>query len=276
MSLNSLSPAMSLALLLAMVACELLFLALPALLWALIGKQPLRDAFAWRATAGQELLGAALLGLGFLPWVQTLVVAQNHLWPRGMAGQGDSAAFMLPLVLRYPVLMILAVPLSAAVSEELFFRGVLQRALLKRLPVWLAVGVGALLFAAMHFDLQGAFVRTLLGVLLGVLVLRGRTIFPAMTLHFVYDAAALAGGYWDARTLGIAHALRLGARADMGVGRTELLWGPALGTLLMLAGWGLCAWAWRRRPPPLAPLPTADQAADIEATWPPPPTGGVP
>lgn len=262
MSLSSLSPSMSLALLLAMVAFEFLLLALPALLWARIGRQPLRDAFAWRATAGRELLGAALLGVGFLPWVQTLIVAQNHLWPRGMAGQGESAAFMLPLVLRYPLLVILAVPLSAAVSEELFFRGVLQRALLKRLPVWLAVGVGALLFAAIHFDLQGALVRTLLGVLLGVLVLRGRTIFPAMILHLVYDAAALAGSYWDARTLGVARVLRLSAQPDMGVGRAELFWGPALGTLLMLAGWGLCAWAWRKRPPP----PLA----------PPPPTGGVP
>jgi len=251
MSLSSLSPSMSLALLLAMVAFELLLLALPALLWARIGKQPLRDAFAWRPAAGREMLGAVLLGLGFLPWVQTLVVAQNHLWPRGMAGQGDSAALMLPLVLRFPALVILAVPLSAAFSEELFFRGTLQRALVKRLPVWQAVVLSALLFAAMHFDLQGAFVRTLLGVLLGVLVLRGRTIFPAMALHFVYDAAALAGGYWDARTLGVAHALRVGARADMGVSRAALLWGPALGSLLMLAGWGLCVAAWRRRPPPV-------------------------
>lgn len=251
MSLNALSPAMSLALLLTMVAAELLLLALPALLWALIGKQPLRDAFAWRATSGRELLGAALLGLGFLPWVQTLIVAQNHLWPRGMAGQGDSAAFMLPLVLRFPALVILAVPLSAAFSEELFFRGVLQRALLKRLPAGPAVVGGAALFSAMHLDLQGALMRLLLGVLLAVLVLRGRTIFPAMTLHFVYDAAALAGGYWDARALGVAHALRVGAQADMGVSRAALVWGPVLGSLVMLAGWGLCAWAWRRRPPPV-------------------------
>lgn len=230
----------------AMVIGELLFCALPALLWALVGRQKFVEAFAWRRASGREYIGAALLGLGFIPWVQTLIVIQNHIWPRSMAGQEASTALMLPLLLHYPVAMTLALPLAAAFSEELFFRGTLQRALVKRMPVWLAVGLASLLFAAVHFDVQGFIVRTMLGVLLAVLVLRGRSIFPAMLTHFVYDAVLIGITAWSVHSEGLGKALREAGRADMGVSRLELIISTAIGTLLLAVGWALCLSAWRR------------------------------
>ena len=230
-----------------MVVGEPLLIALPAVLWAVIGKQKWTEAFAWRRASGREWIGAALLGLGFIPWVQTLIVIQNHLWPRSMAGQAANTALMLPLLQHYPVAMIFALPLTAAFSEELFFRGPLQRALLKRMPVWAAVGLASLLFAAVHFDLQGFVVRTLLGILLATLVLRGRSIFPAMLTHFVYDAAIFGSAAWDVHVQGLAHALHLAGQADMGVSRLELGISSAIGAALLAAGWALCMSGWRRR-----------------------------
>ena len=230
-----------------MVIGEFACCALPALLWALIGKQNLVEAFAWRRADWREYIGALLLGLGFLPWVQTLIVIQNHVWPRSMAGQASNTALMLPLLQHYPWVMVLALPVSAAFSEELLFRGTIQRALLKRMPVWAAVGLASVIFAAVHFDVQGFIVRTMLGVLLAVLVLRGRSIFPAMALHFVYDAAALGSAAWDVHSQGVNAALRVASRADMGVSLQELVISTAVGTLLLAAGWGLCWSAWRRQ-----------------------------
>ncbi len=256
-------------LIIVMVIGELLFCALPAVLWAVIGRQKLVEALAWRRASGWEYVGAVLLGLGFLPWVQTLVVMQNHIWPRSMAVQGASNALLLPLLLHYPVVMVLALPLSAAFSEELFFRGPLQRALIKRMPVWVAVGVGSLIFAAAHFDVPGFAVRTMLGVLLAVLVLRGRSIFPAMTLHFVYDAAALGSAAWDVHTQGLSAAVRVAGRADMGVSLRELVISTAVGTLLLAAGWGLCLSAWRRKQ-----VETVSELSPETGTvWPPAPEG---
>ena len=252
-----------------MVIGELLFCALPALLWALMGRQNLVEAFAWRRASGREYVGAALLGLGFIPWVQTLIVLQNHVWPRSMAGQEANNAFMLPLLLHYPVAMTLALPLAAAFSEELFFRGALQRALVKRMPVWLAVGLASLLFAAVHFDVQGFIVRTMLGVLLATLVLRGRSIFPAMMTHFVYDAVLIGATAWDVHKQGLSAALRAASRVDMGVSRQELLLTTAVGTALLAAGWGLCVSAWRRRRPETAGEATVGR----ETVWPPAPGG---
>ncbi len=251
-----------------MVVGELLFCALPALLWALIGRQTLTEAFSWRRASGREWVGAALMGLGFIPWVQTLIVIQNHLWPRSMAGQAANTALMLPLLQHYPVVMILALPLTAAFSEELFFRGTLQRALVKRLPVWLAVGLASILFAAVHFDLQGFVVRTLLGILLATLVLRGRSIFPSMILHFVYDAAIFGGAAWNMHVLGLTHVLRMAGQADMGGSRLELVISSAIGTALLVAGWALCVSGWRHRP--LA-ANAEEMPAESGTIWPPAP-----
>ncbi len=253
---------------LVMVAAEFLLIALPAILWAVIGRQTWAEAFSWRRASGREYAGAALLGLGFIPWVQTLIVIQNHLWPRSMAGQAANNAFMLPLLQQYPLLMILVLPLAAAFSEELFFRGPLQRALLKRMPVWAAVGLASVLFAAVHFDLHGFVVRTLLGILQATLVLRGRSIFPAMMTHFIYDAAAIGSAAWDIHVQGLPHALSLAGQANMGVSRPELIISSAIGTALLAAGWALCVSGWRRRP-------LTEKAEEIPAqpgtVWPPAP-----
>ena len=257
-------------LIIVMVIGEFACCALPALLWALIGKQNLVEAFAWRRADWKEYVGAVLLGLGFLPWVQTLIVLQNHVWPRSMAGQASNTALLLPLLQHYPIVMMLALPVSAAFSEELFFRGTLQRALLKRMPVWAAVGVASLIFAAVHFDWQGFVVRTMLGVLLAVMVLRGRSIFPAMALHFVYDAAALGSAAWDVHSKGVTATLRVAGQANMGVSLHELVISTAVGTLLLAAGWSLCwsAWRWKR-----AELALEEGMAEPGTVWPPAPEG---
>lgn len=235
-----------------MALSEVLLLALPALLWARVGKQNVREAFSWRRASGREYVGATLMALGFLPWVQTVVVVQNHLWPKLMQSQDGGSAFLLPLLAHHPWLMVTLVPLSAAFSEELLFRGPVQKALLRRMSAGLAVTVGGLLFAAAHFDLPGFLVRAALGILLGILVLRGRSIFPAMLLHGVYDAAALGWAAWDVHTQGLAATLQTSALSDMGVSRAELIGGPVVGTVLLALGWWLCVSAWRRHAEPTA------------------------
>jgi membrane protease YdiL (CAAX protease family) len=99
----------------------------------------------------------------------------------------------LPSFRQHPVLTVAVLGTLAGSCEELLFRGPLQTALVRRLPAWLALGIGGFLFAAAHGDAQGLLFRTLLGVLLGWLVLRTGSIFPAMGMHAVVDWIALGG-----------------------------------------------------------------------------------
>lgn len=232
-----------------LVTFELLFFALPALLWTLIGRQRLVVAFAWRRSGGWEYLGAALLALGFAAAAQVLIAFQNHVWPQGMNGQRASNAFLLPLVQQHPFLMPLAISLSAAFSEELLFRGVLQRALTKRMPAWIAIGLGSVLFSTVHLDLSGFVVRVLFGVLLGTIVLRGHSLFPAMLAHFLYDTVLLGVAAWDIHLSGLNEVMQQVNRANGGLDIPGLACYGSAGLLLLASGWIISVRAWQQKPP---------------------------
>jgi hypothetical protein len=80
------------------------------------------------------------------------------------------------------------IALFAGVGEELFFRGVLQRLIIKwtKSP-WAGIIITAALFSAFHFQFFGFIPRFLLGVLLGSIYWYSGSLWAAMLAHFVYD-----------------------------------------------------------------------------------------
>jgi uncharacterized protein len=88
---------------------------------------------------------------------------------------------------------IVLVSLMAGIGEEVLFRGVMQAGLADRLPVWLAVGIAAVLFGVAHWlTVSYAVFATLIGVYLGILFLvTGNLLAPAVT-HALYDVVALS------------------------------------------------------------------------------------
>jgi hypothetical protein len=97
-----------------------------------------------------------------------------------------------PTLTMHPWLAPIVVGLLAGVCEELLFRGPIQAALIRRMPVWVALAIGGLLFAAAHMDLPGLPARMGLGIVLGWIVWRTGAIWPAMLMHAVYDGTQLA------------------------------------------------------------------------------------
>jgi uncharacterized protein len=85
-----------------------------------------------------------------------------------------------------------------AISEELFFRGVLQRIFygLFRSPhkaIWLT----AILFSAIHLQFYGFIPRLILGLSFGYLYYWGRTLWLPVIAHFVNNATAVAAEYFQ-------------------------------------------------------------------------------
>lgn len=231
---------------------ELLLIAAPTLLFTWLGRYRWVETFAWRRPSPAAMLGAALIGIGILPWIYALVNLQARLWPPNAPQDTEYARTVLKLLLpalqRQPVLTVIAVGALAGICEELLYRGPLQTALLRRLPVWFALGVGAFLFAAAHMDMQGLLFRTLLGFILGWIVWRGGSIFPAMLMHAMVDSmqmTLLARAALSSGSRASGDALQLAARAN------TLLASPlalAVGGLLLLLGFGLCLRAFRAAP----------------------------
>jgi membrane protease YdiL (CAAX protease family) len=86
------------------------------------------------------------------------------------------------------LLLVLIVGVLAPVFEELFYRGLVQRSLLKRgLAPVVAVGITSLWFAATHFQLLQLPGLFLAGVLFGTLAYRSGRLGPAIAAHVTFN-----------------------------------------------------------------------------------------
>ena len=88
----------------------------------------------------------------------------------------------------------------AAVSEELLFRSVIQKAFVKVIGnPHLAIVVTAIIFSAFHMDFFGFFPRAILGLMLGYMFYFSGSIFPSMLMHFVNNATIVVLYYMNTR-----------------------------------------------------------------------------
>lgn len=95
---------------------------------------------------------------------------------------------------------LLIIAALAAVSEELLFRSVIQRWLMKLFKnVHVAIIVTAIVFSAFHMDFFGFFPRFILGLMLGYMFWMTGSIFPSMLMHFVNNATIVMLHYLNTR-----------------------------------------------------------------------------
>lgn len=170
------------------VLALLLFAAMPLLAagWARVRLVP---GFNLHPPGGWAVLAAVLLGVALGP----LLLALLAKWFGTAGGQGYEALLRRVRLLRdaYPVLMVAAVVVSA-VTEELFFRGVLFRALAAWCRPALTIVIAAVAFGLMHLVMGGPAARlvpsTLMGLVLGLVAWRCGSVWPAMLLHALHNA----------------------------------------------------------------------------------------
>jgi len=95
--------------------------------------------------------------------------------------------------------------LLPAIGEELFFRGALQKALLRLSnKPWLSVLVSSGIFALLH----GTFFKIIpifaLGILLGTVYYFTRNLWYTITIHFLNNALAVLAVYFSNRSIAIS------------------------------------------------------------------------
>ena len=87
--------------------------------------------------------------------------------------------------------LVLFLAVGAPLVEELFFRGLLFRALLGRTPVPVAVAVSALLFGLAHFEAVQFAGLAVFGVVLALLAWRTGRLMPGIGAHAAFNLAAV-------------------------------------------------------------------------------------
>jgi len=96
-------------------------------------------------------------------------------------------------------LVVVVAAASAAICEEIAFRGFLQRPIESRYGLWLAVVISALAFTALHLGKSWALAAMIpivfgAGLLLGLLAHAAASLVPGMIGHFIMDVGLFA--YW--------------------------------------------------------------------------------
>ena len=100
------------------------------------------------------------------------------------------------------ILNIICVAGLAAVGEELLFRGMVQRLLIKMFKnPWPGIIIAAFLFSAMHMQFYGFLPRFALGILLGVIYWYSGSLWTAMLAHFIYDGLLIVLVYFNPEML---------------------------------------------------------------------------
>ncbi|HYH14734.1 MAG TPA: CPBP family intramembrane glutamic endopeptidase, partial [Flavisolibacter sp.] len=126
------------------------------------------------------------------------------------------------------VLNIICIALFAGISEELIFRGVVQRLVIQgtKSP-WIGILVAAFLFSFIHFQFFGFIPRFLLGILLGAIYWYSGSLWPAIAAHFIYDAFLIVLAYFNPQMV---------SNADTPMIDTSYLWVGALMSAVILGG----------------------------------------
>jgi membrane protease YdiL (CAAX protease family) len=152
-----------------------------------------------------------------------LAVAIASVWQAARNPQADEA---LRSIVRLPAglveswvhLAIVFTVVLAPISEEILFRGLLQRRLLLRWNAPVAITITGLVFALSHFGGPERWLAVLpAGLWLGFVAWRADSIWPSMLCHSANNAAIVGAGFTGALehvglavvagTLGLAGAL---------------------------------------------------------------------
>lgn len=87
-------------------------------------------------------------------------------------------------------------------SEEMFFRGALQRIFTQSGACkWIAVWGAAVIFSAMHFQFFGFVPRILMGVFFGYLFIWSGSLWPAVFAHALNNTLVVLGVWWSEETV---------------------------------------------------------------------------
>lgn len=154
----------------------------PLLIYLRIKRYPFRSAVRLRGVRWGALAVSLLLGLV----AAVLTDEIDRVVTRFMPLPQELQAFTKEMVrfdsVEQAVMVFLAVVLCASLFEEILFRGVLQSAMEKRLDVSNAILLTAFIFSFFHPP-QWIIQVLLLGVLLGYLTWRSRSIVPSIVVH---------------------------------------------------------------------------------------------
>ena len=159
-----------------------------AIYWKSLAVQLKQFGFnQWPAWAGLGIL-IPLLGLNIVyhGWLKSLMQDEHFHDPMAGLFQALGLPGMILLICVFPAIM-----------EEIAFRGLLQHWLEIAVRPTKAMLLSAILFAGLHFSLVSLPYLFLVGLLLGWMKYRTRSLYPSMLVHFLHNLTVVLIAYYS-------------------------------------------------------------------------------
>lgn len=139
-----------------------------------------------------------LIGAVSLFGIQYFIGAVDDFW--ALIGLKFSSSSLNPTSWGTYFISLFALVVIPAIGEEVLFRGMILNGLRFRFKDSTAVVLSALLFALMHGSLQQFVYPFLLGLIMGYLVLKTKTLLSSMIVHFVNNFLVITFQFIDNMT----------------------------------------------------------------------------
>ena len=164
----------------------IMFVCIPVMI-LLYWKVDVRQSLGLHFPQARYWFASILIGLSAWVPARELGIIQQGLFDLPPSAI-ESAEMMYETLLSLPRgIMILLIAVIPAISEELLFRGFLLQGLRTSIRMWPAIVVSAVIFGIFHFFLFKFIVTASLGVLLGYLCWRSRSIIPSIVAHMLHN-----------------------------------------------------------------------------------------
>lgn len=170
---------------------SLLLLVFGLLLWRGLPAQDRRLAIALKGSLRGAIGTGLAVGAGIVVVSGAIILAGSSIDPTVERRVRDVEK--IGTVPWQVVLMVVALVVLAPLGEELLFRGLLLRALVRRLVFWPAAAISAAIFAGAHADSYLIWPRAIALVLTGLALAwlyRRRGYWASVTAHATVNAVA--------------------------------------------------------------------------------------
>lgn len=199
------------SLLVSSILQNLIMFIAPALLTAIfLSKKPMALLGLNKVVVWKSVFGILLIYIVGIPALNQVIYWNEHLslpvclndletTMRNMEESARSATNTLLNVssLEGLLLSILVVGILTGFSEELFFRGALQRIVASNgMSLHLAVWIAAFVFSLLHFQFFGFLPRMLLGAFFGYLFIWTGSIWTAVIAHALNNSIVVISTYF--------------------------------------------------------------------------------
>ncbi|MCA9037256.1 MAG: CPBP family intramembrane metalloprotease [Planctomycetaceae bacterium] len=189
-----------------MVIQQMVMIACPAVFMGVLLTTSLRATFRLRMPSLQAM--ATGIGLACVAHPLSVELSQFLVAHQVFPPLPDGAVKVMGLLRagEQPTwLLIVVFALTPAICEELAFRGFILSGLARGGRLAIAVVISSMMFGIVHMIPQQAFNAGLLGLVLGILAIYSRSLFPAIAFHLCNNAIATlhAGGFEWIRADGV-------------------------------------------------------------------------